>query len=226
LIAAASAILALTYFGWFRDSSLVAVSDVQVEGAGGPDRDRIVEALTQAASDMTTLHVDRQALRDAVAGFPTVASVSADPSFPHSLTIRVNERQPVLIAGQGDNEVPVAGDGQLLPGVEAEGGLPRLAIDALPASGRLTGDPLAQARAVGAAPDALRPLIEGVAFSGDYGIVLTMRGGIELRFGGGGSLDRKWSAVAATLADPQLTSLTYLDVRVPERPALGGASGV
>jgi hypothetical protein len=75
---------------------------------------------------------------------------------------------------------------------------------------------------VGAAPDALRALIEGVAYSGDYGIVLTMRGGVELRFGGGGSLDRKWAAIAATLADPELTSLSYLDVRVPERPAVGG----
>jgi cell division protein FtsQ len=218
------ATLALTYFAWFRNSSLVAVSDVRIEGAGGADSQRIEAALTRAAGDMTTLHVDDQALRDAVADFPTVASVSADPSFPHSLTIQVSERQPVLIAVQGDNDVPVAGDGRLLPGVEAKAGLPHLAVDALPASGRLSGDPLSQARAIGAAPDALRPLVEGVAFSGDYGIVLTMRGGIELRFGGGGSLDRKWAAVAATLADPQLTSLSYLDVRVPERPAVGGTS--
>jgi hypothetical protein len=30
--------------------------------------------------------------------------------------------------------------------------------------------------------------------------------------------------VAAILADPKLTSLTYVDVRVPDRPAVGGAS--
>jgi cell division protein FtsQ len=225
LVAALAAILLLTYFGWFRNSSLVAVSDVQVQGAGGPDRERIVAALTRAARDMTTLHVESGALRDAVADFPTVASVSADPSFPHGLTIQVSERPPMLIAGQGDNQVSVAGDGWLLPGVEGKDGLPRLAVDSLPSSGRLSGEPLSEARAVGAAPDALRPLIEGVAYSGDYGVVLTMRGGIELRFGGGGSLDRKWAAVATTLADPQLMSLSYVDVRVPERPAVGGDTG-
>lgn len=224
LVVALVAIVLLTYFGWFRNSSLVAASDVQVQGAGGPDRERIVAALTRAARDMTTLDVDSQALREAVGDFPTVASVSADPSFPHGLTIQVSERQPMLVTGQGNDQVSVAGDGWLLPGVEGKDGLPLLAVDSLPASGRLTGAPLSEARAVGAAPEALRPLIEGVAYSGDYGIVLTMRGGIELRFGGGSSLDRKWAAVAATLADPQLTSLSYLDVRVPERPAAGGAT--
>jgi cell division protein FtsQ len=222
LVAALAATVLLTYFGWFRNSSLVAVSDVQVQGTGGPDRERIVAALTRAARDMTTLHLESGALREAVAGFPTVASVSADPSFPHGLTIQVSERQPVLVAGQGGQQVSVAGDGWLLPGVEGKDGLPRLEVDSLPSSGRLTGESLSEARAVGAAPDALRALIEGVAYSGDYGIVLTMRGGVELRFGGGGSLDRKWAAIAATLADPELTSLSYLDVRVPERPAVGG----
>ena len=36
--------------------------------------------------------------------------------------------------------------------------------------------------------------------------------------------DQKWAAVAAILADRQLTSLSYVDVRVPDRPAVGGAS--
>ena len=39
------------------------------------------------------------------------------------------------------------------------------------------------------------------------------------------SLYEKWAAAAAVLADPKLDSLTSLDVRVPERPAAGGAAG-
>ena len=50
-----------------------------------------------------------------------------------------------------------------------------------------------------------------------------MRGGIELRFGTRDRVRPKWAAVAAILADPQLTSLAlYIDVRVPDRPAVGG----
>ena len=61
--------------------------------------------------------------------------------------------------------------------------LPELHVDELPTSGRLSGDPLTEALAIGAAPAPLRPLIAGASVSGDYGIVVTMRGGIELRFG-------------------------------------------
>ena len=75
--------LALTYFGWFRDSSLVAVRDVKVEGVSSADHDRIVAALTDSARGMTTLHVQTDRLESAVRQFPTVASVSADTSFPH-----------------------------------------------------------------------------------------------------------------------------------------------
>ncbi len=53
---------------------------------------------------------------------------------------------------------------------------------------------------------------------------VTLRGGIPVRFGNGSRATEKWAAAAAVLADPKLDSLTYLDVRVPERPAAGGAA--
>ena len=34
----------------------------------------------------------------------------------------------------------------------------------------------------------------------------------------------KWDAAAAILADPQIDTLTYVDVRVAERPSIGGAA--
>ena len=153
-----------------------------------------------------------------------MASVSADPSFPHGLTIHVTERQPALVVHAGDRQVPVAADGSVLPGIEVKGQLPELEVDRLPDSGRLSGEPLAEALAIGAAPAPLRPLIDGVSVSSDYGIVVTMRGGIELRFGTADREDQKWAAVAAILADRHLTTLTYIDVRVPERPAVGGVA--
>ena len=54
--------VALAYFGWFRDSSLVAVRDVKVEGVSSADRERIVAELTDAARGMTTLHVQTDQL--------------------------------------------------------------------------------------------------------------------------------------------------------------------
>jgi cell division protein FtsQ len=221
--AVAAGALALTYFAWFRDSSLVAVHDVKVEGVSSTDQHQIVAALTDSAQGMTTLHVQADRLESAVRQFPTVASVSADPSFPHGMTIRVAERQPALVVTDGDHQVAVAADGSALPGLHVQGQLPELRVDTLPATGRLSGDPLTEALAIGAAPAPIRPLVAGASVSRDYGIIVTMRGGIELRLGSGDQLDQKWAAIAAILADRQVTSLSYVDVRVPNRPAAGGA---
>jgi cell division protein FtsQ len=227
IVAVVTGTLALTYFGWFRDSSLVAVRNVKVEGvSSSADHDRIVAALTDSARGMTTLHVQTDRLESAVRQFPTVASLTADTSLPHGITIQVIERQPKLIVRAGDRQMAVAGDGSVLPAVRVKERLPELRIDQLPSSGRLSGDPLAEALAIGAAPAPLLPLIASASASNDYGIVVTLRGGIELRFGTGDRADQKWAAVAAILADRHLTSLSYVDVRVPDRPAVGGTSTV
>ncbi len=222
LVTVVSGALALAYFGWLRDSPLVAVRDVKVEGASSADHGRIVAALTESARGMTTLHVQTDRLQSAVRQFPTVASVSADPRFPHGLTIHVSERRPALVVHAGDRQVAVAANGSLLGGLHVKGQLPELKVDQLPTSGRLSGDPLTEALAIGAAPAPLGPLIAGVSLTRDYGIVMTMRGGIELRLGTRDQIDQKWAAVAAILADRHLTSLSYIDARVPDRPAVGG----
>lgn len=217
-------ILAIVYFAWFRHSEFVAVERVRIEGVSGADRDRITTALSEAAGSMTTLDVDQEKLAAAVSGFPSVAAVSADPSFPHTLTVQVTERVPVLVASEGEHRrVPVAADGSVLPGLDVDGStLPVLKLDDVPESGPLGGEPLAEARVIGAAPPPLRPQLEGATTTQDEGIVVTTRQGIELRFGTPSEARAKWAAVSAVLADPNVTSLEYLDVRVPSRPAIGG----
>jgi cell division protein FtsQ len=226
LVLGLGAALTAGYFLYLRDSSLVAVTRVEVEGVRSGDRERIVAALEAAGEGMTTLHVQTEELEAAVAGFPTVESVTADASFPHGLTIEVTERPPALVAQARGREVPIAADGTLLAGVSAasELELPVLALDELPQSGKLTGEPLEQALVAGAVPGELRPLIEDVEYSKDYGVVLTMKGGIPIRFGPGARAEAKWAAAAAVLADPKLQALGYVDVRVPERPAAGAAT--
>ena len=226
LLLALGAALTAGYFLYLRDSSLVAVTDVQVEGVRSGETGRITAALTAAAEQMTTLHVETDRLEAAVASFPTVESVRADASFPHGLRIEVTERPPAVVAQAGDREVPIAADGTLLAGVAAskELDLPVLKLEELPESGKLEGEALDQSLAAGAAPEELRPLIEDVDYTKDYGVVVTVEGGIPIRFGPGARAEAKWAAATAVLADPKLDSLSYVDVRVPERPAAGGAS--
>jgi cell division protein FtsQ len=219
------AALAAGYFLWFRDSSLVGVTSVEVKGVDSAQREEINAALARAAKGMTTLHLDTDRLEAAVASFPTVESIHADASFPHTLRIEVNERPPTMIASAAGKEVSVAADGTVLAGIDPPEGLPRLELDGIPASGRLEGQALDQALVVGAAPQELAPLIEKIGYSADQGVELRMRGGVELRFGSGARAATKWAVAAAVLADPKLDSATYVDVQVPERPAVGG-SGV
>jgi cell division protein FtsQ len=215
--------LAIAYFAWFRHSSFVAVDNVKVEGVSSSDREQITAALTKAADGMTTLDVDASKLASAVSGFPAVASVTAHPDFPHGLTVEVTERRPVLIASDGDHDVAVAADGSVLGGLSLDGlELPTLQVDELPGAGSLDGTALHEARVVGAAPGALRPLIEDVTTTDDDGIVATLQGGIDVRFGTESKADAKWVAAAAVLADPQVTTLEYVDVQIPSRPAIGG----
>jgi cell division septal protein FtsQ len=220
-----AAALAAGYMLWFRNSSFVAVEKVSITGMSGPERAAVEDALRRSAREMTTLNVDDAALDAAVAGFPTVVGVEADASFPHDLAITVEARPPALLVTAGKRSAPVAGDGTILTGVDTGAQeLPSIALGEIPAQGALTGEGLEIARVMGAAPVALRQLVEEVSYGGTEGVEVVLEGGIPVYFGPGDHAAEKWQAAAAILADPEIDTLTYVDVRVPDRPSLGGAA--
>jgi cell division protein FtsQ len=222
LLLAAIALLAAFHFLWFRDSSLVAVRNVQVEGVTTSNGDEIRAALDRTGRDMTTLHVNLDELQAAVRDYPSVASVSADPSFPSGLTIRVTERRPAALLGSGSSAVPVAGDGTVLRGMGRGGSeLPEIPAP-VPPSGHLDGVALQEAIVLGAVPGPLRSQIAKAA-NGPEGIKVELEAGIDLVFGNSSRAAAKWAAASRVLADPGLQGVAYVDVRSPERPAAGGA---
>jgi cell division protein FtsQ len=213
------------YFLWLRHSSLVAVNDVEVVGVTSDDRGAITGELTRLAEGMTTLDVDTAKLEAAATAHPTIESISIDGNFPHGMRIEVTERPPVMVVADGDKRTPVAADGTLLPEVAIpDGGLPVLELKESPPAAGLAGAALDQAIVAGAAPEPLRPLIHAIEHTAEHGVVVTLRGGIPVYFGTSAEAGQKWAAAAAVLADPKLDTLTYLDVRVPRRPAAGGAA--
>ncbi len=221
--AAAIAVVAALYMGWLRDSSLVAVEKVTVSGLTGQDAERVRTALESAARQSTTLHVDREAIDDAAAAFPTIRSVDVHADFPHALRIDVNQHRPAALLTGGDKRIPVAGDGSVLSGLPVKGSLPRIELEGTLRGGRLApGDALTAARIAGAAPAALLPRLEAIARSGRRGMVVRVKDGPELLFGTATALVAKWAAAARVLADREAAGAKYVDVRIPGRPVAGG----
>ena len=134
------------------------------------------------------------------------------------------EHQPAAIAVSDSGRVPVAGDGTILRGLAVKGSLPtsrgrgrarhRSCSIARPAERRAVAG--ARARRCCAAR------IEDVQRRSDDGYVAELRDGPELIFGAATRLRAKWAAAARVLADLEARGATYVDLRIPSRPAVGG----
>jgi cell division protein FtsQ len=223
VIAIAAAVIALLALGWFwlRDSPLVSVDKVTVTGVTGPDAARIRGVLTDAARDMTTLHLSQGDLRNAVAAYPQVKGLHVTTHFPHGLDITVTEHNPVAVIVADGKRVPVAGNGQLLRST-TPGDVATVQMASVPG-----GDKLTDARAnaavemLAAAPSALRARVQNV-WTGSHGLTARLSHGPLLYFGTTDRLAAKWVAVATVLQSPDAAGALYLDVRIPERTAAGG----
>jgi cell division protein FtsQ len=219
LLLAAGLVLAAGFQFWLRDSTLVAVEDVSVTGLTTKDASRVRIALTSAAHSMTTLHVEEDELERAIEPYPVVRAIEVRTDFPHGLAIHVVEHRPAALV----DGLPVAGDGTILRGLPVEVKLPTIASRRDLHGNRLTDTAaLHAARVAGGAPVALRPRLETVGLRGGDGIVVEVRDGPELIFGDATHVRAKWLAATRVLADPEAAGATYIDVRLPGRPAAGG----
>jgi cell division protein FtsQ len=223
VLAAGLLLLGAGYQFWLRDSSFVAVEKVTITGLTTSDSERVRLALSTAARSMTTLHVDHEALERAVAGYPVVRELEVTTDFPHGLQIHVVEHVPAAIAVGEGGRVAVAGDGTILQGVTADRRLPTVDVEGAVGVERLSdATALASAAIAGAAPAALRPRIAEVGVDGQLGQVAQLRDGPEVIFGDATRVRAKWAAASRVLADLEASGTSYVDVRIPGRPAAGG----
>ena len=108
------------YSWWFRDVSLLRVKHVEVTGLSGPEAGDVRRALTESGKRMTTLHVRRSELAQAVDGFASVRSVTASADFPTTLHVHVEQYVPVAaLVTPGGRRVAASADGTLLGSVGA-----------------------------------------------------------------------------------------------------------
>jgi cell division protein FtsQ len=211
---------------WLRDSSFVQVRDVRVTGATTSEADRVTSALNAAARGMTTLHVSRRTLEQAVQPYASVESVRVATDFPHRMTIEVVERKPVAALESGNTRLPVTGGGIVLRGVAADRDLPTIELGRSVAGARVTDKRVLGALEVArAAPKPLLHAARQLSVQ-PRGVVVELRNGPDLFFGNGDDATAKWTAAARVLAEPSAAGAAYLDLRVPGRVAAGGLAPV
>jgi cell division protein FtsQ len=223
----ALAVVGVVWFGyqWGRDLSLFQVRHVEITGLDRGDAPAIRRALRETAMRMTTLHVDEEQLREAVDSFPVVRSLTASADFPNKLRIDVNKYAPVaLLQTPTGRKVAVAGNGTLLAGL-ASLRLPLVRVEEVPSARTLDDRAALRLVAVLAgAPEQLRPLLAR-AYETKQGIKVAIRKGPLLYFGEPRHLSAKWAAGTRVLADPESIGASFIDLRLPERPAVGGLGG-
>jgi cell division protein FtsQ len=150
-----------------------------------------------------------------------VETVEAHADFPHRLRIVVREHAAVGAIAAGSQRLAVAADGTLLRDTPTRG-LPVIAMPVSPGGDRLSdGGALRATAMLAAAPAPLRAKIRRV-YMGPRGLTAPLANGPVLYFGGADRLRAKWTAASIVLADRSSAGATYVDVRLPERPAAGG----
>ena len=213
--------LAALYGGWhlLRDSSLFAVQQVSITGAGGPQGPAIRASLDGAARGMTTTDLQVGRLRAAVASVAVVKDVRAATAFPHGVRIQVIEEAPVAALIAGGQRLPVASDGRIVRGIGSPSGLASVPVGRLPTGDRLSDPAGIQAlELLDIGPPVLRARIVSVTL-GAHGLTAQLRGGPVLYFGDTTRLHAKWAALARVLADSASSGASYIDVHTPDRPA-------
>jgi cell division protein FtsQ len=209
---------------WLRDSSLVSVRHVRITGVSGPDAGRIRAALRTAARNMTTLDVNTDQLRTAVAPYPVVQHLQVSTQFPHGMGIHVIEHVPVATVLAAGRRTAVSADGTLLHDVTPTGPLPTIVLSVPPGGARLAGPARDEVRLLAAAPHRLLARIATVSDSSVHGLTAGLRAGPSIYFGTTDQLALKWRAAVGVLADRRSAGAVYIDVSVPARPAAGGSA--
>jgi cell division protein FtsQ len=215
-------LVAAFYGGWLmlRDAPLFKVDKVAVSGLSGSVVPAVRQRLEQAGLGMTTTHLNVAALNQAVAPYTVIKGLHVKTEFPHGLSIKVIEQLPVAALVVGQARLAIAPDGTVVHGLSGSTGvLPTFTSAELPSADQVR-DPvsLASLEVLDIAPVALRRTIDRVG-PGTGGLTVYLRNGPQLYFGDTTRLHAKWAAAARVLADQQSRGASYLDVRLPDRPA-------
>jgi cell division septal protein FtsQ len=229
LIGLAAVSIALGLYGLARETSLLAVRTIVVEGAS-PAVSAEVRTALHAYEGRSLVGVGAGAVEQRVDALAAVRSAVVDRAFPHTLLIRVVPELPVAVLRRGGDSWLVSARGRVIRTI------PRGTLPALPRIWLPSATELQEGAFLADAPGALaaRSLtaLVGSGFPDrisfvralDGAITLGLRGGLEIQLGPPVDLRLKVAiarGILPLLALPGKGGPDYLDLTVPERPVAG-----
>ncbi|MGH2724209.1 MAG: cell division protein FtsQ/DivIB [Actinomycetota bacterium] len=203
-------------------SPVFEVQEVVVRGNVVLTEDRVIRLSGAEVGDNLLLLSAGEVVRRLRVS-PWVATADVQRSLPSTLVLTVTERTPVAWIEAPEGRVPVAGDGTVLGRRDAvPRRLPSLGVTSseLAPGTSLPGDP-DPLRVAASLPEEMRGRVRSVtADGGEVLLRLWPRG--RVLYGTVSAMERKNVALAGALrwAEERDVAIAYVDVRVPERPAL------
>jgi cell division septal protein FtsQ len=218
---------------WALTGPPAAIRHLSVTGYSRKDAKALDWAARVAASSGTMVSLPTGRIREALAAFPWVASVEVRRDWPWGIVVAVRQARPaaVIVPSRGQRML-VTASGRVLGAAPPRPGLPRIRMDGPPPA---TGRALTSA-AVRAPLAFLAPLPKEIArrvrrlgFDKKGLLGARLQGGPELRLGAPELLHEKARALVAImhyLPASQASSVSYLDLTVPQNAAAGLTSSL
>jgi len=218
---------------WLLNSPVLAFGGVSVDGYDGSDRAELELALTREADQGNLFQLPRDEIRSAATRFPAVGDIAVTRSWPRSLEIKVIPARPIaaLVSNKGASVV-VSSRGRVIGPAPKRHELPRLLVTgATPKPGSSIPK---EAKPGFTFVRGLEPEIAARIRA----LHVSASRRLEGRLTGSGALivgrpERPVARAAAlasvlnNLSDEDQAAARYIDLSVPERPAVGfGAPAV
>jgi cell division septal protein FtsQ len=231
LICAASAGAVELAYLWLKGSGAFRLRSVAVRGGTESERVAARDAVARAAAGRSLLALSPERVAGAIEQVPTIRLASVDRDFPHTLRIHiVPERAVALAVGPGGYRSLVAASGRVLRVFGRQDAVPVLPHvwpgreRPIPGGRIHEVDAQAALDALAARPPAFGAAVANVKIDPDRGIVMRLRGGLDIVLGPPLQLQQKLRAAAWVLerypTNAERAQLVYADVSAPARPAV------
>jgi cell division protein FtsQ len=207
-------------------SPLFKFREVEVTGGHHISEKEVIEVAGLDSGD-NILMLSQERIKEAVEALPWVRSARIERRLPGTIRVVINERNPAMIFTTAAGRWTIDRSGRVLSKGDRYGGLPSIATDSAPdlAPGDQVDTPQVRAAvsAVGSMPSDLRRRVKAVFAASSERITFSLHRGPDVRYGAAERLHDKNAVLQAVLDRLHATgeSPAYIDVRVPESPAVG-----